>query len=102
MHILTHLAHSTSSISLLSLKKTMSTHCPKRDTKLKAEFRKHIEARHINPNKTSRAYILSIHDRYYKGYPDATFIKNYNTSVAERRISHYVNEYNKGKGQIIL
>ncbi len=83
-------------------KKTMSTRCPKWDTKLKAEFRKHIEARRINPNKTDKAYILSIRDRYYKGRPDATFIKNYNASVAEWRVGHYVNEYNKGKGDDIV
>ena len=81
-------------------KKTMSTRCSKWDTKLKAEFCKHIEARRINPNKTDKAYILSIRDRYYKGRPDATFIKNYNASVAEWRVGHYVNEYNKGKGEI--
>ena len=96
--ILTHCAHSTSVVSPLSQKKTMSTRCPKWDTKLKAEFCKHIEARRINPNKTDKAYILSIRDRYYKGRPDATFIKNYNASVAEWRVGHYVNEYNKGKG----
>jgi phosphate-selective porin len=64
----------------------MSTRCPKWGTKLKADFRRHIEARRINPNKTDRAYILSIHDRYYKGRPDTTFIENYNASVAEWRI----------------
>ena len=80
----------------------MSTHFPKWDTKLKAEFRKHIKVKCINPNKTDRAYILSIHDLYFKGHPDATFIKNYNASVAEWCIGHYVNEYNKGKGEVIV
>ena len=80
----------------------MSTCCPNWDTKLKAEFCKHIKARCINPNKTNRAYILSILFGYYKGHPDATFIKNYNASVAEWCIGHYVNEYNKGKGEVIV
>jgi phosphate-selective porin len=91
---------STSFCLSFAHKTNMSTRCPKWGTKLKADFRRHIEARRINPNKTDRAYILSIRHRYYKGRPDATFIKNYNASVAEWRIGHYVNEYNKGKGEM--
>ncbi|KAL3805653.1 hypothetical protein HJC23_005897 [Cyclotella cryptica] len=76
----------------------MSTRCPKRGRKLKADFRRHVEARRINPNKTDKAYILSICNRFYKGCPEETFIKNYPASVAEGRICHYVNEYNKRNG----
>ena len=54
--------------------------------KLKAEFPRHIKARHINPNKTDRAYILSIRDPYYNGCPDVNFIKNYDALVAEWQI----------------
>jgi hypothetical protein len=79
----------------------MSICCPKWGTKLKADFHGHIKARHINSNKTDRAYILSIHGRYYN-HPDATLIKNYNALVAEGRIGHYINEYNKGKGEMLL
>ena len=78
----------------------MSTRCLKWDTKLKAEFFKHIKARHINLKKTDKAYILSICDRYCR--PDPTFIKNYNASVAEWRIGHCVNKYHKGKGDDIV
>ena len=49
-----------------------------------------------------KAYILSICDKYFKGRPDATFVKNFNAVVAEWRIGHYVNEYNKGKGEVIV
>ena len=76
-------------------KTTMSGRTPKWGTLLKAYFRKRIETRQINPNKTDKAYILSIRDKYYKDRPDKTFIKNYKASVAEWRIGHYVNSYNK-------
>jgi hypothetical protein len=78
----------------------MSSQCPKWGTALKTEFRKLIENRKINPTRTDKAYILHICDKYFKGRPDATFVKNFNTSVAEWRVGHYINEYNKGKGEI--
>jgi len=78
----------------------MSSRCPKWGKPLKTEFRRLIENRKINPKRTDKAYILSIRDKYFKGCPDATFVKNFNSSVAEWRIGHYVNEYNKGKGEI--
>ena len=59
------------------------------------------EARHISPHRTDKAYILSIREKFYKGRPDATFIKNYKALVAEWRIGHYINGYNKGKGDVI-
>ena len=78
----------------------MSSRCPKWGTALKLEFRRLIENRNINPKRTDKAYILSIRDKYFKGRPDATFVKNFNAAVAEWRVGHYVNEYNKGKGEI--
>jgi hypothetical protein len=77
--------------------------CPKWGTALKEDFRRHIEARRINPNKTDKAYILGICDRYYPGRPDKTFKKNYRTSVAEWRIGHYVNAYNnRHRGEVFF
>ena len=77
----------------------MSSHCPKWGKPLKTEFRCLIETRKINPKRTDRAYILSICDKYFRGRPDSTFVKNFNASIAEWRVGHYVNEYNKGKGE---
>ena len=77
----------------------MSSRCPKWGTALKLEFRRLIENRKINPKRTDKAYILSIRDNYFKGRPDATFVKNFNAAVAEWRVGHYVNEL-KGKGEI--
>jgi hypothetical protein len=80
----------------------MSSCCPKLGTALKTEFRRLIENRKINPKRTDEAYILSIRDKYFKGCSEATFVKNFNALVAEWRVGHYVNEYNKGKGEILF
>jgi hypothetical protein len=71
--------------------------CPKWGKTLKDNFRRHIDTHCINPEKTDKASILCIRDCYYKDRPDAMFIKNYNTSVTEWCIGHYMNEYNKKK-----
>ena len=77
--------------------------CPKWGTALKEDFWGHIEARRINPNKTDKAYILGIRDRYYPGRPDKTFEKNYCASVAKWQIRHYFNTYNNmHRGEILF
>ena len=80
-----------------SHKTTMSVRTTKWGTVLKADFRHKIETRQINPSRTDKAYILQIRDKYYKDRPDKTFIKNYKASIAEWRVGHYVNSYNKRK-----
>jgi hypothetical protein len=72
---------------------------PKWGNSLKAYFRRHIEQRRINPNRTDRDYILKIRNKFFPGRPDKTFIANFNSSVAEWRNGFYVNEYNKSKNK---
>ena len=92
MHTITRTSPPT---HLHSHKSTMAAgRCPKWSTSLKEDFRRHIEAKRINPKRTDKEYILQIRDRYYPGRPDDTFLKNYNASVSEWRIGHYVNAYN--------
>ena len=92
MHTITRTSPPT---HLHSHKSTMAAgRCPKWSTSLKEDFRLHIEAKRINPKRTDKEYILQIRDRYYPGRPDDTFLKNYNASVSEWRIGHYVNAYN--------
>jgi hypothetical protein len=78
-------------------------HCPKWGTSLKEDFCRHLEVRCINPNKTDKAYILGIRDRYYPGRPDKTFEKIYRASVAEWQIRHCVNAYNnRYEGEVLF
>jgi len=82
---------------------TTGGRCEKWGTRLKEDFRRHIEARRINPKRTDKAYILGIRDRYYPGRPDGTFQKNYNASVAEWRIGQYVNSWNnRHRGEVLF
>ena len=70
---------------------------PKRATKWgkahKNRFRDLIQEKKINPNKSDRAYIDKINERYFQR-PATTFRNNYKTSIAEWRIGAAINEAN--------
>ena len=64
---------------------------------LKAGFRKRIQDKQINPERSDPQYIEKIRLRYYPDRPKETFRNNYKTSIAEWRTGKAIDEYNKGK-----
>ena len=78
---------------------TTTKRCPKWSADLKAGFRRHIEARRINPKRCDKEYIKTIHQLYYKDRPLKTFEKNYKTSIAEYRAGQAINAAHKARGK---
>jgi hypothetical protein len=66
-------------------------------TELKAGFRKRILNKQIDPDRTDKAYIEKIRQRYYSDRAYETFRKNWNTSIAEYSVGKARDLYNKGE-----
>lgn len=92
---LNKLHHSTYRIS--HNRKMAPSRTKKWSTELKAGFRKRILNKQIDPDRTDKAYIEKIRQRYYSDRPYETFRKNWNTSIAEYRVGKAQDLYNKGE-----
>ena len=61
----------------------MAARCPKWSKGLKEKFKSHIIHRRINPLKSDKQYIETVHAAYFPDRPYSTFRKNYLSSVSE-------------------
>lgn len=73
--------------------------CEKWGKVLKAGFRQHILEGNINPQRTDKAYVEHIRQRYYRNRPYNTFRKNYNASIAEWRSGEAIRDANEARGK---